>query len=67
MTAPEYVPRGMPEKENIKIYTVIWSPTGNKVVIMCAPETCRVPRLRQEGLRSTQRIIWCFLAHGQLG
>jgi len=45
MTAPEYVSRGMPEKQNIKIYTVIWSPIGNRVVIMCAPETCRVPRL----------------------
>lgn len=39
MTAAEYVPRGMPEKENSKIDTVIWSPIGNKVVIMCAPET----------------------------
>jgi hypothetical protein len=41
----EYVTRGMSEKQNSKIYAVIWPPIGNKVMKMCAPEKCRVPRL----------------------
>jgi hypothetical protein len=45
MTAAEYVPWGMPEKQNSKIYTVIWSPIGNKIVKMCTSKTCSVPRL----------------------